>query len=556
MTPSDVDETTVPQRVDPVADLERAVLDAAAELASEARRPSGTRLSRPPKPDFGDYSSNAPMLLAPLLGEPPRAVAERLGALVTDRLGGDLERAEVAGPGFLNLFMSDAWFRGALADVASAGDDYGRGSPEHPERIQVEFVSANPTGPANAATGRHAAYGDSLARIFDFAGHDVQREYYVNDYGSQVRKFGESIQARARGEEPAEDGYQGEYVKDIARRIEGAAEMDVDEVARRGIELVIEEVRETLDRYRVTFDRFFYEHEVHESGAVERAIELLTERGYVYESEGATWLRTTSFGDDKDRVLKRSTGEETYFAPDIAYHEDKRERGFDRVIDVWGADHHGYVGRMMAAWEALGGDRDRLELVIMQLVNLLEDGRVAQFSKRRGEFVTLDDLIDDIGVDAARFFMLQRSHDTTLDLDLKLARDQSQENPVYYVQYAHARIASILRKAGAGRVEEAIGADLGAAAAAGAEPLHPSASALLKQLLEFPEEVRLAVERRAPHRLTTYSLEVARSFSAFYRDCQVVGGEDEDFRIALSVAAQRVIARALDLLGVEAPDAM
>ncbi len=530
------------------------MLDAAADLVGEGRRPTGARLSRPPKADFGDYSSNAPMLLAPLLGEPPRAVAERLGAIVTERLGAGLDRAEVAGPGFLNLFMSDQWFRGSLAAAAGAGADYGRGSPDQRERVLVEFVSANPTGPANAATGRHAAYGDSLARILTFAGHAVEREYYVNDYGSQVLRFGESIQARARGEDAPEDGYQGEYVADLAGQIEGAAGMDVDELASRGVELMIDEVRKTLERYRVTFDRFFFEHEVYDSGAVERTVELLAERGHVYESEGATWLRTSTLGDDKDRVLTRSTGEETYFGGDIAYHQDKRARGFDRVIDVWGADHHGYIARMKAAWEALGGDRDHLELLIMQLVNLLEDGKVAQFSKRKGEFVSLDDLVDDIGVDAARFFMLQRSHDTTLDLDLKLARAQSQDNPVYYVQYAHARIASILRKAGEERVEEAAGANLGAGA--GEAALHPSATALLKHLLELPEEVRLAAERRAPHRMTAYSLEVARSFSAFYRDCQVVGGDDEDFRIALSVQAHRVIAQALDLLGVEAPDSM
>jgi arginyl-tRNA synthetase len=548
--PTDIDKTT-----DPVAELQEAVLDAAAELA-DGKRPDAARLSRPPKPDFGDYSSNAPMLLAPLMGKPPREVAERLGELVTKRLGDDLARADVAGPGFLNLFMSEQWFRHALAKIAAAGGDYGRGSPDQPERVQVEFVSANPTGPANAATGRHAAFGDSLARILAFAGHDVQREYYVNDYGGQVRRFGESIKARARGEEPPEDGYQGDYVVDLAKRIPDAAEADPEELAREGVEMMIAEVRQTLERYRVHFDRFFHERTLHEAGAVESSIELLREHGYVYESEGATWLRTTSLGDDKDRVLKRSTGDATYFASDIAYHEDKRERGFDRVIDVWGADHHGHVLRMQAAWQELGGEPGRLELVIMQLVNLLEDGQLFKSSKRSGSFVGLDELIDDIGVDAARFFMLQRSHDTTLDLDLKLAREQSQENPVYYVQYAHARIASILRKAGEERVGEAVAADLGGGAGAGAEALHPSAAALLKQLLEFPEEARLAAERRAPHRMTSYSLEVARSFSAFYRDCQVVGGEDEDFRIALSVKARRVIAQALDLLGVEAPESM
>jgi arginyl-tRNA synthetase len=306
----------------------------------------------------------------------------------------------------------------------------------------------------------------------------------------------------------------------------------------------------------VEFDTFFHESELHENGDVEKAIASLEEQGHVFRSEGARWLRTSSFGDDKDRVLTRGTGEETYFASDIAYHQHKRERGFDRLIDVWGADHHGHVTRMKAAFGALGGDPEKLELLIMQLVNLLEGGQRAQMSKRAGTIVTLDDLIDDIGVDAARFFMLQRSHDTTLDLDLQLAREQSQDNPVYYVQYAHARIASILRKAGEERVEQALAADL----AASPEVLHPSARALVKRLLELPEEVQTAAERRAPHRLTTYAQEVSQSFSAFYRDCRVVGaaeeGGDEDFRIALSVAAKRVIARALDLLGVEAPEHM
>src|SRR4051794_12661572 len=253
---SDVEPT---QTVDPVADLEAAVLDAAAELAGEGRRPTNARLSRPPKPDFGDYSSNAPMLLAPLLSEPPRAVAEKLGVLVTERLGPDLQRVEVAGPGFLNLFMSESWFRRSLAATTSSGDDYGRGAPTQPERVQVEFVSANPTGPANAATGRHAAFGDSLARILAFAGHDVQRKYYVNDYGGQVRRFGESIKARARGEDPPDDGYQGDYVVELAQRIPGAADADPDELAHKGVEMMIAEVRTTLARYRVHFDRFFFE---------------------------------------------------------------------------------------------------------------------------------------------------------------------------------------------------------------------------------------------------------------------------------------------------------
>jgi arginyl-tRNA synthetase len=540
---------------DPVADVAGAVLASAGELSGNGVGP-GAKLDRPTKAEFGDYSSNAPMLLAPTLRRPPREVAEQLADRVRDRLGDALERAEVAGPGFLNLFMSDEWYRAAVAAAVAAGDDYGRARPEVSERVNVEFVSANPTGPPNAASGRHAAYGDSLARILEFAGHEVAREYYVNDYGSQVRRFGESIAARTRGEEPPEDGYRGEYVTELAQEIEGAAEMDVDELARHGVELMIEAMTHTMGRYRVRFDLFFHERTLYEEGLVERAVERLREQGHVYESEGALWLRTTAFGDDKDRVLRRGSGEWTYFGGDIAYHAHKLERGFDRMIDVWGADHHGYVSRVQAAFEALGGEPGRLELLIMQLVNLMEGGQRAQMSKRSGEFVTLDELIDDIGVDAARFYMLQRSHDTTLDLDLELAREQSQDNPVYYVQYAHARIASILRKAGDERVEQALSKDL----AASEEVLHPSARALVKRLLELPDEVTTAADRRAPHRMTAYAHEVAQAFSAFYRDCRVVGaaeeGGDEDFRIALSVVAKRVIARSLDLLGVEAPEQM
>jgi arginyl-tRNA synthetase len=306
---------------------------------------------------------------------------------------------------------------------------------------------------------------------------------------------------------------------------------------------MMERVRQTLERFRVRFDRFFSERAMYEDGAVERVFEQLGD--HIYEHEGARWLRTTEFDDDKDSVLVRSSGEPTYFASDIAYHEDKRERGYERLIDVWGADHHGHVKRMLAAWRALGGTEGALELLIMQLVNLMEGGQRARMSKRQGEFVTTDDLLDDIGVDAARFFLLQRSHDTTIDLDLALARERSNENPVYYCQYAHARIASILRRA-----------EKEPDASAAAAELHPSEKELIKKLLEFPEEISIAAERRAPHRLTTYVLALAQAFSAFYRDCKVVGTPEEGFRLALSLQTQRVIARALDLLGVEAPESM
>jgi arginyl-tRNA synthetase len=420
----------------------------------------------------------------------------------------------------------------------------------------VEFVSANPTGPLNAAGGRHAAYGDSLARVLELAGHDVEREYYVNDHGTQVELFGRSIAAHMQGEPVPEGGYRGEYVGELAERLraEGLDASDVDRLTQRGVAVMLDEVRATLEHFRVRFDRFFSERSLHEAGAIEPAIARLDAAGHVYRSEGAVWLRATTFGDDKDRVLQRSSGEYTYFAPDIAHHLEKVAWGHDRVIDVWGADHHGYVARMRAAFEALGNPA-RLEVVIMQLVHIVERGERAKMSKRRGDFVALDELVADIGVDAARFFMVERTPDTTIDLDLDLARQQSQENPVYYVQYAHARIASILRNAGEERVARA----RAAAIDAGSAPLEPAERTLVKRLLELPEEVRVAAERRAPHRLTTYAHDVASDFHAFYRDCRVVGAEPtelEDLRLVLCDETRRVIARVLDLVGVSAPESM
>jgi arginyl-tRNA synthetase len=540
---------------DPVGRLRSAVVGAASTVRGGGSAPAPT-FERPPKPDFGDYSTNMAMLLAPSLGAAPREIAERLVEELTRSLGGDLDRAEVAGPGFVNLFMSDAWCCRSLAGTLAAGDAYGAGDPGEGRRINVEFVSANPTGPITVASGRHAAYGDALCRMLEFAGNEVDREYYVNDRGGQIDRFAASIRARASGESPPEDGYQGAYVTQIADRIEGAAEAPDDELARRGVGIMLAGVRATLERFRVRMDRFSSERELHESGAVKAVLERLEADGHVYTQEGATWLRTSRLGDDKDRVLVRSNGELTYLASDIAYHEHKRARGYGLLIAVWGADHHGYVARMRAAWQAMGGEPDRLELLIMQLVSLIEGGQRAQIGKRSGEFVTLDDLIDDIGVDATRWFLLQRSHDTSIDLDLDLARSQSQENPVYYAQYAHARIASILRRAGEERLAAALAADV----ASSREALHPSARALIKRLLELPAEVADAAERRAPHRMITYVTEVAQAFSAFYRDCKVVGaaqeGGDEDLRIAICESTRRSIARSLDLLGVAAPAEM
>ena len=543
---------------DPIVELRSAVERAARSLKNGEPIGPAPTLERPPKPELGDYSSNAAMLLAAPLGESPRAVAERLAERIGDELGGErIERIEVAGPGFVNLFLADAWYREAMAGLASAGERLGPAPGDSPERVLVEFVSANPTGPLHVGGGRHAAYGDSLVRLLEAVGHEVEREFYVNDAGGQIDRFAASIAARMKGEEPPEDGYNGEYVIELGERIaaEGIESDDLAAIGSRGVELILDRVRATLDRFGVRFDSWLSERDLYARGEVEAALAELDERGHSYRHEDALWLRTTTFGDDKDRVLIRANGEPTYLAADVAYHWDKLERGFERLIDVLGADHHGYVARLRAAIAGLGADPERFEALIMRLVHVVESGERARMSKRSGDFVGLDELLDDIGADAARWFMLWRSHDTEVDLDLELARSQSNDNPVYYVQYAHARIASILRKAGLSESEAAAGAG----APTPDTPLAPAERELTKRLLEFPEEVGEAAARRAPHRICTYSTTVAADFHAFYRDCQVVGAEGEGVersRLALSLLTKRTIASALGLLGISAPERM
>jgi arginyl-tRNA synthetase len=518
-------------------------------------------LERPRRAGQGDYATNAAMMLAGKLGQPPRQIAERLGQELSEQLGGALERFEVAGPGFLNLTMSDGWHRRALAGVLVAGERYGAGGAERPERIMLEFVSANPTAPLVIASGRHAAYGDALARILAHHGHSVWREYYFNDAGNQIRLLGESVIRRARGE-PVPEGegyYEGEYVGELAERIPAATrpDADPDEVAREAVQLLLGEIVSTLERYGVNYDRFFSERSLHEGSpsAVARALDQLERAGHVYGSEGATWVRTTRFGDDKDRVVIRSNGTPTYLAADIAYIQDKRERGFERQLLPVGADHHAYAGELKAVMAALGGDPDTIEVPIIQFVHLVSGEGTFKMSKRRGHFVTLEELIDAIGVDACRYFLVARSHERTIELNVELARAQSAENPVYYIQYAHARTASMLARLPAARIEQSVSA----AASWGDPELHPSERALIQRLIALPDELAEAADRRAPHRIAAYALELAQDFTAFYRDCRVVGAQPaslECFRIALAYAAQSTIALSLALLGVSAPDSM
>jgi arginyl-tRNA synthetase len=502
-------------------------------------------LERPGDPAHGDYATTLALRLAGPLRRPPREIAEELAAAAAESAW--IASAEVAGPGFVNLRAAPAWYAEAVRAAREPG--FGGGTAHPRLRVNVEYVSANPTGPLPVSAGRNAAYGDSLARLFAFAGNDVTREYYFNDSGAQIERFGRSLRARARGEQVPEDGYQGEGLIELARATGLPPDAPAEDFGRAGVELMFAEIRGTLERFRVRMDVYTNEVDLHRSGGVERALERARAAGHVFEQDGATWLRASEFGDDKDRVLVKADGSPTYFAGDLAYLVDKLERGFDLAIYVLGADHHGYSARLRAAAQALGYDASRIEIAIYQMVHLIEDGEQKRMSKRRGDVVLLDDLMDGIGVDAARFHLVQRSHDATIDIDLAQAVEQGPENPVYYVQYAHARICSILRRAGAPAAAE--GEDAGAP--------EPSEAALVRALADFPDVCRAAVELRAPHRVVAYARDLAAAFSAFYRDCPVIDASTPALRasrLALCDAARQVLACSLDLVGVSAPEEM
>ncbi len=497
----------------------------AAELGSSIG--ADVALERPGEAEHGDYATNIALQLAGSRRRPPRELA----AEIAEAAGGldSIERAEVAGPGFVNLFLRDEWFLVALREILAAGDAYGSGGAEPRERVQVEMVSANPTGPILVSHARNGAYGDSVARLLELAGHDVEREYYYNDSGGQMDRFRASVEAVRKGEPIPEDGYHGDYVRELAER-EGDP-----------VPAMLEAIEQTLERFRIHFDSWA------KQSVVEQRLPELLPRLDTYEKDGALWARSSAYGDEEDRVLLRSGNRApTYRAADVPYLVDKLERGFDRALYVLGADHHGTRNWYAAVARMLGYDPARVEVLLYQPVHLTRGGEQTKMSKRRGDVVFLDEFLDEIGVDAARWYLVNRGPDQAIEIDVDLAAERSQKNPVYYVQYAHARIAGILRNAGADA-----GGELSLAG-----PPAPEEKELVKRLGEFPGVVADALAKRGPQVVPVYAIRAADDFHRFYHEHRVLESEQEAFRLGLCRATQTVLARCLDLVGVEAPERM
>jgi arginyl-tRNA synthetase len=512
--------------------------------------PAEIQLERPGRREHGDWSSNLAMAVAKANGRVPRDLAGELVERINAALPAHVERAEIAGPGFVNFHLRETWLHDVLTDVIAGGEDgYARPDIGGGKKVNVEFVSANPTGPLHAGGGRWAAFGDALCRILERCGHVVHREYYLNDRGVQMGLFGASLAARKAGTELPEDGYRGEYIH------EWAAEMPDDaDPGSWGYDHVKQHLRDSLARVGVEFDTWFSEQSLVDAGAIEATLADLRAKGVVFDEDGAVWLRTTDFGDDKDRVIVKSDGEPTYLLPDIAYHRSKFARGHELLIDIWGADHHGYVARLKAGVQALGHQPDELEIILGQLVVLVKGGEEVQLSKRAGEMVLLDDLVAAVGADVARLTFLLQSLDTRQTIDLDLITAQSNENPVFYVQYANARIHSIGRKAAEAGIERAPLADADLSLL-----VHERELDLLRKLSELPEVVALACVDRAPHKVTTWVRELADRFHGFYHDCYVIGDVPPDLtqaRLWLVESARTGLAIGLDLLGVSAPESM
>ncbi|MCX7780303.1 MAG: arginine--tRNA ligase [Negativicutes bacterium] len=522
-------------------------------------------LEVPPQKEFGDYATNFAMQAAKAARTNPRNVAQ---AIVSRLQAPWLERAEIAGPGFINFHLKPDWLYAMLAGILRQGDSYGRTNSGGGRRVQIEFVSANPTGPLHVGHGRGAAVGSALANLMDMAGYQVQKEFYINDAGNQIDNLAASVNARylellGQNVDFPEDGYHGRDIIETAQRIidrDGEKYLHCPAEERLAVfkELALQEklaaLREDLAAFNVTFDNWFSERTLHEQGLIAAACDVIRRQGFLYEKDGALWLKSTAFGDDKDRVVIRENGVPTYLAADIAYHRDKLERGFETLINIWGADHHGYISRVKASIAAMGYSPDRLEVLILQMVNLYQGGELVKMSKRTGQLVTLSELIEEVGCDAARFFFIMRSIDSQLDFDMDLAKSSSNENPVYYIQYAHARISSIFRQA-----EEAGITFAGADARLNLALLNsPPEIDLIKKLGEFPDEISAAARERAPHRIARYAHELAGLFHGFYNQCRIIGVESElqQARLALVTAVRTVIRQALGVLGVAAPEKM
>ncbi len=534
-----------------------------AGLAAEEQIPD-VILEIPKEKSHGDYSTNMAMQLARVAKKAPRVIAEELIASF-DSSKASIEKIEIAGPGFINFYMNNAYLTDLIPAVLGAGDQYGETTVGNNQKIQVEFVSANPTGDLHLGHARGAAVGDSLCNILDKAGYDVSREYYINDAGNQINNLALSVEARyfqALGldkEMPA-DGYHGEDIIGIGKKLadeHGDKYVNADEKERfdffreYGLKYEMAKLKQDLEDFRVPFDVWYSETSLYHNGKIDTALQALKDNGHIYEEEGATWFRSTTFGDDKDRVLIKNDGSYTYLTPDIAYHKDKLERGFEKLINIWGADHHGYIPRMKAAIQALGYDRDALEVEIIQLVHLYKNGEKMKMSKRTGKAVTMRDLVEEVGLDATRYFFAMRSADTHLDFDLDLAVSQSNENPVYYAQYAHARISSILRQ----------GEEQGMSAEAADYSLISAEKEIdvLKKIGEFPQAVGEAAQKRMPHRITNYIYELASSFHSFYNAEKVLDAENPErtkARLALIKAVQTTLKNSLKLIGVSAPEKM
>ena len=548
-----------------VGALSDAASAAAPSLGLDPGALPAPELERPRQKEHGDWATNLALVLAPKAGRPPREVAQALVDAFPPTAV--VEALEVAGPGFINIRLRPVWLHDVLRELLERGPAYGSRQTPRGERVQVEFVSANPTGPLHVGHARNTVLGDAIASILEADGYGAEREYYWNDTGTQMELLGESVEARYLtrfGEDTPvpENGYQGEYVDELAGQIAGevgdrylheAPEARHAWFVEESRERMIAWIRSTLDRFGVHFDSWFSEATLEETGGIEEAVKLLREGGYAYDSEGAVWFRSTAFGDDKDRVLIRGTGAPTYFAKDVAYLRDKFARGFDRLVYVWGADHHGDVTRVRGAAQALGYDPDAMEFVLYQFVSLYRGGEAVKMSKRAGDLITLDELLDEVGPDAARYTLLARSSDSPIDFDIEVVTRQAMDNPVYYVQYAHARIASLLRVAAERGVQlppwQQVDLDV---------LTEPAELDLLRELSEFPDTVASAAAGLTPHRLAHYIESVGAAFHRFYNECRVIGDEAglTHARLWLSAGAKQVIGTALGLLGVHAPESM